>query len=110
MIGIDIIDIERFTKLSQEDFSHWNSVFTQSEWDYGFNASNPARALAGIFSAKESVMKSVGDELMKQFSRIQVSHEANGKPIIEIDGKKQDNIHVSISHDSNMAVAVAIQI
>ena len=110
MIGIDVIDINRFSKLSKGDFSHWDNVFTKSEWEYGFSAPNPARALAGIFSAKESVMKSVGNELMEQFSRIQICHEASGKPIIKIESKKQDNIHISISHSNNTAVSVAIQL
>lgn len=110
MIGIDIISIDRFSKLSKEDFFHWDKVFTQSEWEYSFNSSDTARSLAGIFSAKEAVIKAVGDKLIGQFARIQVSHEEGGRPIIKIDDRPQTNIHISISHDQNTAVAVAIQI
>lgn len=110
MIGIDIINVARFAKIAREDFSHWDKVFTRSEWEYGFNKSDSAQALAGIFSAKEAIMKAVGDKFMGQFARIQVNHEASGRPIIKIDDKEQNNIHISISHDHNTAVAVAIQI
>lgn len=110
MIGIDIINIDRFAKLAKEDFSHWDKVFTQAEWEYSYNSPDPARSLAGIFSAKEAVMKAVGGELTGRFARIQINHEESGRPIIKIDDKKQDNIHVSISHDQNTVVAVAIQI
>ncbi len=110
MIGIDIINIARFAKISREDFVHWDKVFTQSEWEYGFNKSGSAQALAGIFSAKEAVMKAVGDKFMGQFTRIQVKHEASGQPVIKIDDKEQPNILVSISHDQNTAIAVAIKL
>lgn len=110
MIGIDIINIDRFNRIAQEDFSHWDKVFFQTEWEHSFKAANPAQALAGIFSAKEAVMKAIGDKFMGQFGRIQVNHKANGQPIIKIDDKKQANIHVSISHDQNTVVAVAIKL
>lgn len=110
MIGIDIVNIERFAKINQEDLSHWRKFFTESEWNNGFGAPDPARALAGIFAAKEAVMKAMGGELIGRFDRIQVEHEPDGKPVVQIDERKQDKIHVSISHDRDIIVAVAIKL
>ncbi|OGY90807.1 MAG: holo-[acyl-carrier-protein] synthase [Candidatus Komeilibacteria bacterium RIFCSPLOWO2_02_FULL_48_11] len=110
MIGIDITDINRFAKIVIKDFSHWSKFFTKSEWEIGFSAPDPARALAGIFAAKEAVMKASGGKLVGRFDRIQIEHEPDGKPIVKIDEKKQDNIHISISHDRDIVVAVAIKL
>lgn len=108
MIGIDIINIDRFAKIAREDFSRWDAVFTQSEWEYGFNKPNPAATLAGIYAAKEAAMKSVGGELMKRVDRIEVCYLPDGKPIVKIDKKTQSTIYLSISHTEDVAAAVAI--
>lgn len=108
MIGIDIISFKRFNKIKESDYERWNKFFVQSEWDYCFAKADPAQPLAGIFAAKEAVMKSSSEDLMGRTDRIEIHHLKSGRPIVKVDGK-QSNIHVSISHTADMAVAIAIK-
>lgn len=109
MIGIDIADIKRFEQIKKPDFSLWERVFTESEWEYCFDKPNPHQHLAGIFAAKEAVMKAVGDDIMKRYDFIEIMHESNGKPNIVLKTKKTQELDVSISHDGGIVVAVAIK-
>ncbi|MBO05811.1 MAG: holo-ACP synthase [Candidatus Pacebacteria bacterium] len=110
MIGIDIADIKRFKKIKQEDFSLWEKVFTDSEWEYCFNKPNPSQHLAGIFASKEAVMKAVGSDIMKRYDLIEVTHDGNGKPNVVLKTKEIHKLEISISHDGGLAIAVAIKI
>ncbi len=108
MIGVDITDINRFEKISENDYSSWEKVFTKSEWKYCFKGVNSAMHLAGIFASKEAVMKAVGNDIMKRYDLIEVVHNDEGKPEIVLKIKKTHKIEVSISHDAGVAVAVAM--
>jgi len=107
MIGIDIVDIERFKKIGEEDFSSWEKVFTKEEWQYSLGQANSSERLAGIFAAKEAVMKAIGGNLVGRFNRIEITHSADGRPVAVIKNEKQV-VEISISHDKNTAVAVAV--
>jgi phosphopantetheine--protein transferase-like protein len=109
MIGIDIISIKRFKKLVKDDFEYWNKFFSQDEWEYSFKKPDPHASLAGIYAAKEAVMKAVGGKVLGRADKINISHERDGKPSVRIEEKINKNIHISISHTSDTAVAVAIK-
>jgi phosphopantetheine--protein transferase-like protein len=109
MIGIDIISTARFADISKSDYDHWSKFFTEGEWRYCFSKASPSQSLSGIYAAKEAVMKAVGKDLMARVDRIEVNHLKDGKPIIKIDKKSQPNIHISISHTTDTAAAVAIK-
>ena len=108
MIGIDIIAIDRFAKISSQDYEYWSKFFTKAEWKYCFTQSDSSQSLAGVLSAKEAVMKAAGKDFLQRFDRIGIHHGSDGKPIVKIDKQKQSVIHVSISHDAGIAVSVAI--
>jgi|TARA_Y100000310_G_scaffold345408_1_gene464656 phosphopantetheine--protein transferase-like protein len=107
MIGIDIITIERFKKIKKSDFKNWQKFFTVNEWKYAFRKADPSQTLAGMYAAKEAVMKAVGGDLLERVDRIEVSNLNNGKPVIKIDKKEQSNIHISISHTKDTAAAIS---
>lgn len=109
MIGIDIIVVARFSRIGASDYTHWSKFFTRDEWEYCFAKANPAQSLAGIYAAKEAVMKAVGGELMGRADRIEIVHTREGAPFVRIDKKDEPGVHVSISHTNDIAVAVAIK-
>ncbi len=109
MIGIDIIAIERFGKIARGDYANWSKFFTNGEWEYAFGKANPAQSLAGIYAAKEAVMKAAGGAVMGRADRIEIVHTQESKPMVRLDGQAQPNLHISISHTQDTAAAVAIQ-
>lgn len=110
MIGIDITDINRFVVIQKNDFSSWQKVFTKSEWQYCFKKSRPAQHLAGIFAAKEAVIKALNLAATYRYNLIEIVHNKFGRPAIKIKSRNKTKLEISISHDTNLAVAVAIKI
>ena len=108
-MGIDISDIARFRtpKMRRGDrFIH--NTFSTHERDYCFSYRDPAPHLAGTFAAKEAVRKIYGDKPI-MLADIEVRHHTSGKPEIWINGTRSRTLLISISHNSTMAIAVALK-
>jgi phosphopantetheine--protein transferase-like protein len=101
-VGIDLISLKRFQKIKKSDYKKWQKVFRLSEWNYAFKSNKSAERLAGIFAAKEAAMKATGKVGPAYFQKWEIQHESNGKPTLKPKGL------LSISHDSNMAIAIVI--
>ncbi|MBQ3922589.1 MAG: holo-ACP synthase [Spirochaetales bacterium] len=118
MIGIDICDVTRFDKLSANDaFLH--KVFTDDEIAYCGTSRNASQRFAARFAAKEAFSKAVGTGFGKSvsFSEVEVIKSEAGQPAITLHGKTAQffseefagkQIHLSISHEKTMAVAVVV--
>ena len=65
--------------------------------------------LAGRFAAKEAVFKALGN-MQLALREVQILNDKDGKPCCQVlNNKAKDcDIHVSISHVKNYAVANAI--
>ncbi|MGB8642458.1 MAG: hypothetical protein WCD28_09235, partial [Nitrososphaeraceae archaeon] len=70
--------------------------------------SDPYPHLAGIFAAKESVIKCLNKPT--KMIEIEIIHGQYGKPIAMIHRKRKNTIttQISISHTKSLAIAVAI--
>ncbi len=110
MIGIDIIATDRLKVIREDEYTYWSKYFTIEEWRYCFSRDNPSYHLGGIYAAKEAVIKAVGGPPLGRLDRISVGHDSTGKPNVVISGDENisQSINVSISHDSSIAVAVAL--
>ena len=107
-IGIDIFEISRLLeKPIEKNHTLYNKIFSSSELSYCTKFSNPYPHLAGIFAAKEAIIKSL-DELIL-LSDICLTWDKQNKPIVNIRSKKS-LIEISISHSKNNAVAVSINL
>jgi len=117
-IGVDIVEIKRLN----EAFNKWGErfqrkVFTSKEIQ-GCQLRSRAKLayLAGRFAAKEAVFKSLEGGISWQ--DIEILAAKNGKPCLHhgermkgvMSKKGIKNILISISHDSNYAIAEAIAI
>ncbi|MDR2201361.1 MAG: NAD(P)H-hydrate dehydratase [Clostridiales bacterium] len=104
MIGIDITETARIKK-SLENPGFLRRVFTASEIAYYESRGRKAETLAGIFCAKEAVVKALGTGFIKSLAPadVEILHTDSGAPYAVVAGIKFD---VSISHNRTTAVAV----
>ncbi len=114
MVGIDTVFIPRMKKAVESE-AFVNRVFTPSERAYADGKADPVNTFAGMFCAKEAVSKALkygfGNGLMP--IDIEIGHEPDGSPTVIAHGaaeKLLDRLFcdVSITHDGDYAIAIAI--
>ena len=108
--GVDIIEVRRIREAVKrwgEDFL--KRIFTPRELQAAKDKLSVYEHLAGRFAAKEAVSKAFGIKDIT-FKDIEIINREDGKPdCVFIKGKKDKfDIHISISHIKNYAVATAI--
>lgn len=101
-VGVDIESVSRFKKNSKKLFE---KMFSKRELK---NANS--QHLAGIFCAKEAVIKACSPVEKLQLRDIEILHEKSGMPFAAIKSKKisKKDLRISISHSSEYAIAAAI--
>lgn len=108
-VGIDVIEIKRFRNkpLNNENASFYRSIFTESELLYCMKYSDPYPHIAGIFAAKESLLKCLTRTI--KMIEIEISHNRDGKPSIAVHSRKirAMQARISITHTRSIAIAVA---
>ncbi len=118
-IGLDLVKIERVRALAerwQERFLR--RVFTESERRYCLKRASPYASLAGRFAVKEAVLKALGTGWIGgiRWVDIQVLNDRTGRPTATVEGRVRTllheagvtGIHISLSHDTDYAIAEAI--
>jgi holo-[acyl-carrier protein] synthase len=108
--GVDITEVKRLRQAVEkwgEEFL--NRVFTEDELENAKTRGSLYQHLAGRFAAKEAVFKALGDAKLS-WKDVQVLNDAEGKPhCVILNGRNNKiDVHVSISHVKNYAVANAI--
>ena len=113
MIGIDICLISKLSRsLGNEHFVE--RVFTTNEREYCKKKANPIKSFAGIYAAKEAIVKALGVGITEfNFHDVEITHSPDGLPQVILCGDatvyaKGMIPHVSISHDGDNAIAVCI--
>lgn len=115
-LGCDVCAISRMRK-SIENPRFLERFFTEEERGYIAARSQDAQTAAGLFAAKEAFVKALGtgfDCLMP--GDVAVSHDGQGAPFYLLNEKTRtamglrgaEYAHLSISHDGDTAMAVAI--
>jgi holo-[acyl-carrier protein] synthase len=113
-IGVDIVNIERISKLNDYAIKR---LFNKVEVDKANSITNEksrVEFLAGRFAAKEALAKALGVGFTKLIpSEIVITNLDSGQPEIKIEGKTLEaypnlEMQVSISHDYPCAVAVVL--
>lgn len=110
--GIDIEEVQRFKNLVSNKPELLQKMFSDYEWNYA-SQKNRAQTLAGIWCAKESVVKALyAKGICKMIRDVQIHHNSDGVPQVQcIEGIENFNlefIRLSISHTMNYAVAVCV--
>ncbi len=116
-IGIDLCEIARMEKLLC-DGRFLARFFSVEEQEYiRGKGKTAAQSMAGIFAAKEALMKALGTGLSAgEVKDICVTHDALGAPQYALRGgwadlaaeKRITALHLSISHEDGTAAAVCV--
>ena len=109
-IGVDLVDVARFETAIANTPKLKERLFTDGE------KSLNSYSLAARFAAKEALMKAVGKAQGLSFQEVQIVKDENGKPSFELSGQSEKtvldkgiaNLHLSLSHDGQMAIAYVI--
>lgn len=118
-VGVDIVAVARIQKmLDQEKDRFLARAFTAAERDYCLQRGQPAESLAARFAAKEAVMKVLGTGWAEGvgFLQVEVVRDDKGNPGLELSGEAAavakklgiGKLHLSLSHCSDHAVALAV--
>lgn len=117
--GIDICAISRMREILGGGDSHFEKrVFSAREIQYCRAKKDPMPHFAARFAAKEAYGKALGIGLgpSGDFSEIEVENLASGQPRLVLKGKALEifekhgakEVHLSLSHDADMAMASVI--
>lgn len=99
MIGVDLVFIPEFKK----QLKLGKTVLLQKAFTKNELKNRQPEHLAGLWAAKEAVMKATGLKTGKLL-QIEVDHRANGQPFVLLGDKL---IEISIAHHGDYVVAVA---
>ena len=110
-IGVDLCEISRMQRLLDSGHS-LRRMFPEEEQAYiASKGASAAQTMAGLFAAKEAVLKALGTGLTIALTDIHVSHTELGQPIVSLHGKAAEmggQIILSITHEGGMAAAFAV--
>ena len=102
-IGVDIIKIDQMPMVDDyRENSFYTENFSQEEISYCLLKSSPIHSFAGKFAAKEAIVKSDSNYKGKPFRDIQIKNNKLGQPYF-------NDFSLSISHDQEYAIAIAIK-
>lgn len=109
-IGVDVVDVARFTATLERTPQLRERLFTEGERSLG------VESLAARFAAKEAVAKALGAPPGLGHLDAEVLVGAYGKPELLVTGKAAEvadglgvkRWHISLSHDAGVAVAYVI--
>lgn len=113
-IGIDIQALDEFA--AAEGLLTSDLCFTEAERAHAEQAASGAvSSLAGIFAAKEALLKALPTRPPCYWDEIEVAHEAGGRPKFRFHGALEQwlkgmqwAVTPSISHSGGYALAVAV--
>lgn len=118
-IGLDLVKISRVRDLAETWQDRFlDRVYSPAERDDCLRRAAPYASLAGRFAAKEAILKALGTGWARgiRWQDIQVLNDGTGRPRAVVGGRAGallreagvTAVHVSLSHDTDYAVAEAI--
>ena len=118
-IGLDLVKIDRIRAIAERWQARFlDRLYTEAERRYCLARPTPYASFAGRFAAKEAVLKALGTGWTDGISwhDIQVLNDRAGRPHATVSGRVKTlmqragvtEIHLSLSHDTDYAVAEAV--
>lgn len=106
-IGLDIMEIGRMRRSIERRPAILERVFSQEERRHLEGRADAAQSAAGLFAAKEAVLKALGTGIRHiPLRNISFTHSEAGQPLLELE--IEGRMHVSITHMGDTAAAVAV--
>ncbi len=108
MIGIDIVKINRITRiLEKHGDAFLKKIFSKREIEEGDSRNHlKSNFLAKRFAAKEAYIKACSSPV--KMREIEIRNDPSGQPILFIGDSKIDSVFVSLTDDGDYAIAVVI--
>ena len=115
-LGCDLCAIPRMEKI-MADGRFLGRYFTGEERAYIAARARGAQTAAGIFAAKEALVKALGTGFTGLApADVEITHDASGAPACRINEKMRQalqargaqRVYLSITHDGDYAMATAI--
>ena len=110
-IGIDLCEIIRMQRLLDEGRSLRRMFSTEEEAYIRSRGASAAQTMAGMFAAKEAILKALGTGLSVPLTDIVIGHTALGQPVATLHGKAAafgGQFMLSITHEAGMAAGMAV--
>lgn len=119
-LGVDIVEIERFRGAMERHPGLINRVFNSNEQSYCFSRKRPHFHFAARFATKEAVLKALGTGRRGVgWKDVEVERTEKGSPQIKLHnnaseltdvlGIKKVMVSLSFSHNSAVAMAIAVR-
>ncbi len=107
--GIDIVATARIRDALERFGDRFAArILTPYEQELGKPRKDFHLFLAGRFAAKEAVYKAM-DMPDLTWQQVEIRHE-DRRPVVWIDGIRQTDMDLSISHEQDMAVAMVVRL
>jgi len=110
-LGLDLCAIPRMQELLDSGRS-LRRMFTPEEEAYIRGKGSAAgQTAAGLYAAKEAVLKALGTGLSIPMTDVVIDHTSLGQPTVRLCGKTSDmggRMQISITHEGDTAAAVAV--
>ena len=110
-IGLDLCEISRMQALLDEGHS-LRRMFTEAEQTYiRSKGAAAAQTMAGLFAAKEAILKALGTGMTIPMTDIIITHTELGQPVVTLHGKAAEmggTVMISITHEGGMAAGMAV--
>ena len=116
-IGVDVVELARITDVVEKHPKFGERLFTEKERARAFEPRKDIAAIAARFAVKEAVSKALGTGIGSVgWKEIEPTSAESGAPVVTLYGKAAKRaelmgvtqIHVSISHERSVAVAMII--
>jgi holo-[acyl-carrier protein] synthase len=109
-VGIDVVDVDRFTRVLERTPRLRERLFTPIERDL------PVVSLAARFAAKEAVAKALGGPTGLRWLDVTVPGGRGERPELRVTGTVAacadrlgvGRFHLSLSHDGGVATAMVV--
>lgn len=119
-VGVDLVGVERVTRLVCDHEGALDELFTESEQAHWRKKRGRYEHLAGRFAGKEAVLKAFGTGLRQRmrWTDVEIVSGAAGRPEVRLHGEVAEqarrggleDLDLSISHAEGLAVAQAVAV
>jgi holo-[acyl-carrier protein] synthase len=115
--GIDLVDVTRFYAMQTERKEKLaKRILTDLEYEDYQQSTDSSKYLAKIWAVKEAVAKSFGTGIQGNvtWKNMQVSKTKLGQPVLKLHENlfapmtPNAQCHISVSHDGDMVIAIAV--
>lgn len=106
-IGCDIVSISRISNILVKTPAFLTNVFSADELEEYHRRGDDISYLASRFAAKEAIVKAY-KEYNNRLNTIEILNKDSRDPYVKINGVIMNNIMISISYETDYAIAYAV--